>query len=211
MDILLGILLVVWGLGLMAFGLWLFYALLPLWYGMFGALLGFGVGNWITGSSSGWFGNVLTWTLAILGAALFAVLAYRLEPFRRILAGLLIGFGLGSLLAAFFGGGVFLTALFGGVGALIFAVLVPLFFDPMIVVGSSFSGAALVMDGALLILPFLGFLLDRVNAAGSGRILPIVVYIVLGALGLAWQLSNLKRWVQAATLTPTTASTSSRP
>lgn len=194
MDILFGVLLVVWGLALMAFGLWLFYALLPLWYGMFGALLGFVVGDWMTGD--GWFGGVLTWTLAILGAALFAVLAYRLEPFRRILAGLLMGFGLGSLLATLFGGGVFLTAMFGGVGALIFAVLVPLFFDPMIVVGSSFSGAALVMDGALLILPFLGFLLDRVNAAGSGRILPIVVYIVLGAVGLAWQLSNLRRWVQ---------------
>ena len=196
MNILLGILLVVWGLGLMAYGLFVFYALLPLWYGMFGGLLGFFVGALITGSSNGWFGNMLTWILVIVGAALFAGLAYQLEPFRRVLAGLLMGFGLGSLLAAIFGGGVFLTILFGGVGALIYAVLVPLFFDPMIVVGSSFSGAALVMDGAFLLLPFLGFLLDRSNSSNNGNFLAIVVYVVLGMIGLGWQLSHLSRWVQ---------------
>ncbi len=49
MNILIGILLLVWGLGLMAFGLWVFYALLPLWYGMFGALAGFYIGSLITG------------------------------------------------------------------------------------------------------------------------------------------------------------------
>ncbi|MCL4857826.1 MAG: hypothetical protein KJZ93_00400 [Caldilineaceae bacterium] len=198
MNIFLGILLIVWGLGLMAFGLWLFYALLPVWYGLFGGLLGFFLGAWMTGGATGWAGSMLAWTLAIVGAALFAVLAYQLEPFRRILAGLLMGFSLGSLLALLFGGGAFFTFLFGGIGALIFAILVPLFFDPMIIVGSSFSGAALLMDGAYLLLPFLGFFLDRTNAANNGNILAIVVYIVLGAVGLGWQLSNLKRWVQAA-------------
>jgi hypothetical protein len=197
MNILLGILLVIWGLGLMAFGLWLFYALLPLWYGMFGALVGFAIGGWITGSGNSWFGNFLTWTFALGGAVLFAALAYQLEPFRRVLAGLLMGFSLGTLLAALFGGGLFFVFLFGGIGALLFAVLVPLFFDPMIVVGSSFSGAALVMDGAFLLLPFLGFLLDRTNATGNGNFLAIVVYIVLGAAGLAWQLSHLREWVHA--------------
>ncbi|MCC6170147.1 MAG: hypothetical protein IT329_23210 [Caldilineaceae bacterium] len=197
MDILVGILLVVWGVALMAFGLWLFYALLPLWYGLFGGVAGFTIGTWMTGGANGWLGGTLTWTLAIVGAALFAALAYSLEPFRRILAGLLMGFSLGSLVAALFGGGVFVTMLFGGVGALIFAVLVPLFFDPLIVVGSSFSGAALVMDGLYLILPFLGFALNRTNAANQSNWLAIVVYIVLGAVGLAWQLSNLRRWVQA--------------
>lgn len=198
MNILLGILLVVWGIGLMAYGLWIFYALLPLWYGLFGGVLGFVVGSWLTGSGNGWFGNVLTWVFAIGGAAIFAGLAYQLEPFRRVLAGLLMGFSLGSLLAVIFGGGMFFTMLFGGVGALIFAVLVPLFFDPMIVVGSSFSGAALVMDGLFLILPFLGFLLDRTNSATNGNILAIVTYVVLGAIGLAWQMSNLRRWISMA-------------
>jgi len=197
MNILLGILLVAWGLGLMAFGLWVFYALLPLWYGMFGGLLGFFIGTWITGGTTGWFGSILIWTLAVVGAALFAGLAYQLEPFRRVLAGLLMGFSLGSLLAILFGGGAFLTILFGGIGALIFAVLVPLFFDPMIIVGSAFSGAALLMDGIFLILPFLGFLVDRTNAANNGNFLAIVVYLALGVVGMVWQLSNLQRWVKA--------------
>lgn len=200
MNILIGVLLVAWGLGLMAFGLWLFYALLPLWYGLFGAMAGFAIGAMIT--SGGWVGNVLAWTLAILGAALFAGMSYKLEPYRRIVIGLLMGFSLGAALAGLFGGGVFFTALFGGIGAVIFAILVPLYFDPMIVVGSSFSGAALVMDGALLILPFLAFLLDRSGAATAGRFLPIVVYIVLGAVGMGWQLVNLKKWAGVASLIP---------
>jgi hypothetical protein len=195
MNILLGALLVVWGLALMAYGLWLFYALLPIWYGMFGALVGFFIGAWMTGGGGGWFANTLTWTLAIVGAALFAGLAYQFEPFRRVLAGLIMGFSLGSLLAVAFGGGIFFTILFGGIGALIFAVLVPLFFDPMIIVGSAFSGAALVMDGLLLILPFLGLFLDRTNSFTQGGFLAITIYLVLGVLGLAWQLSNLRKWV----------------
>ncbi len=72
----------------------------------------------------------------------------------------------------------------------------------MIIVGSSSSGAALVMDGALLILPFLAFLLDRSGAAPLGRFLPIVVYIVLGAAGMGWQFVNLRRWVGAAAPAP---------
>ncbi len=200
MNFLLGILLAVWGLGLMAFGLWLFYAFLPLWYGLFGGLLGWFLGSLLTGGSpNGWFGTLIIWVAAILGAAIFAGLAYQFEPFRRILIGLLMGFSLGALLAGFFGGGIFFTALFGGVGALIFAVLVPLFFDPMIIVGSSFSGAALVMDGVLLMLPFLGFALDRNS---GGQFLPIIVYIVLGAIGLAWQIANIGRWVHVETVAP---------
>lgn len=205
MNILLGILLIVWGVGLMAMGLWIFYTLLPLWYGLFGALLGFFVGSWLTGGGTGWFGSVLSWALAIGGAVLLAGLAYQLEPYRRVLAGLLMGFSLGSLVAALFGGGAFVTVLLGGIGALIFAVLVPIFFDPMIVAGSAFSGAALIMDGAFLILPFLGFLLDRTNAANSGKILPLVVYIVLGIVGLSWQLSHIKSWVHTQALAPAEA------
>ena len=82
----------------------------------------------------------------------------------------------------------------------IFAVLVPLFFDPMIIVGSSFSGAALVMDGIYMIVP-LGLFLDRTNAAGNGNFLAIVTWIVLGAVGLGWQLANLRKWVTAVQTT----------
>jgi hypothetical protein len=202
MDFLVGILLIIWGLALMAFGLWIFYALLPLWYGLFGGLLGYSIGAWLTGGPGGWMSGLFVWTIALVVALLFAGLAYQLEPFRRVLAGLLMGFGLGSLLATLFGGGIFFTFLFGGLGALIFAVLVPLFFDPFIIVGSSFSGAALVMDGAYLMFPFLGLFLDRTNAAENGNFLAIVVYIVLGAVGLGWQLSNLKRWIQIDTYAP---------
>lgn len=46
MNFLTGVLLIVWGITLMGFGLMLYYTLLPLWYGLFGALVGF---SWATG------------------------------------------------------------------------------------------------------------------------------------------------------------------
>jgi hypothetical protein len=205
MNILLGILLIVWGLGLMAFGLWLFYTLLPFWYGLFGAVVGFYIGAWITGSSTGWFASLVVWLFAIGGAVVFAGLSYGIEPIRRVLAGILIGFAFGALLAALFGGGTVLTIILGVIGAVIFAVLVPLFFDPLVVVGSAVSGAALVMDGLFLIIPSLGFLVDRANAANDGNFWAIVVWIVLAALGILWQWSNISRWVQAESYAPVRA------
>ncbi len=196
MDILLAILLILWGIALMGFGLFLYYSLLPFWYGLFGAVVGVYVGVWITGSSTGWFANLLIWLFAFGGAVIFGGIAYGVEQVRRVLAGILIGFALGALLASLFGGGTILTVILGVIGAIVFAVLVPIYFDPLIVLGSAFAGAALVMDGIFQIIPSWGFLVDRTNAANDGNFWAIVVWIVLGLIGFGWQWSNLSRWVQ---------------
>ena len=41
----------------------------------------------------------------------------------------------------------------------------------------------------------LGLFLDSTNAAGNGNFLAIVPWSVLGAVGLGWQLANLRKWV----------------
>lgn len=202
MSILVGILLIVWGIALMGFGLMLYYTLLPLWYGLFGGLVGFFVGDWLMGGGNGWFGNLVVWLFAIGGAAIFALAAYQLEPYRHILAGILMGFAVGEMLALLFGGGAFLTVLLSVIGAVVFAALAVNLFNPLLVAGSSIAGAALVMDGVYLILPFLGFFVDRTNAANAGNFWAIVVWIVLALVGFGWQWNNLNRWVGAESYAP---------
>ncbi len=201
MGILIGVLLILWGLALMGFGLMLYYSLLPLWYGLFGALVGFFVGDWLTGGGNGWFGSLVVWLFAIGGAALFAFAAYQLEPYRHLLAGILMGIAAGELLASLFGGGTFLAVLLAIIGAIVFAVLAVNLFNPLLVAGSSVAGAALIMDGVYMILPSMGFLADRTNAANDGNFWAIVVWIVLALLGIGWQWSNLSRWVHAESYT----------
>ena len=77
-----GILMVVTGFAIMSFGLFLFYAWLPLLYGLVGLELGLLLGKSLTGTVG---------TVAIMlgfgGAILLAVASYFLEPYRRILIG----------------------------------------------------------------------------------------------------------------------------
>jgi hypothetical protein len=73
--------------------------------------------------------------------------------------------------------------------------LVPLFFDPFIIVVTAIGGAAMVMDGILKILPNL----DLVNRStiSTGNWIALVVWIVLAAAGLGWQFANIRKWVNA--------------
>lgn len=205
MNILMGILLIVWGLALMGFGLMLYYSLLPLWYGLFGALVGFFVGDWLMGGGNGWFGSLVIWLFAIGGAAIFAFAAYQLHHLRHVLAGILMGFAVGEMLALPFGGGTFLTVLLGVIGAVVFAILAARFFNPLLIVGSSIAGAALIMDGVFMMMPSLGFLADRTNAANDGNFWAIVVWIVLALIGIGWQWSNISRWVRSVSYAPAQA------
>ena len=77
-----GILMIGTGFAIMAFGLFLFYAWLPLFYGLFGLEIGLLVGKSLTGTVGA--------TAIILGIAVaifFGAASYFLEPYRRILLG----------------------------------------------------------------------------------------------------------------------------
>ncbi len=190
MSVIGGILLILFGLAIMALGLFAFYALLPLFYAFFGMGIGLLIGQALTGDV-----GLIAIILGIVGAMIFAGAAYFLEPYRRLLLGISGGALTGLAIAAVFGlngllGGL-LGLIFGVVGAVIGAVLVPMFFDPFIIVSSSFSGAAMVMGGANMILPGVS-LFDRV----SGGFLPALITLVLAVIGIGWQFANVAKWIK---------------
>lgn len=200
MPVSLGILLVLSGLGIMGFGLFLFYAWLPVLY----AIFGFDIGLLIGSSLSGDLG-ALAITLGIIGAVIFAAAAYLLEPYRRMLLGLLGGAAVSLSLAYLFS----LDQLLGGwlrfvlaiLGGSIGAFLVPRVFDVLVVAASALAGATMVTLGMHTILPSVG-LLDR----AGGPLPTILITLVLAAVGISWQVSNIQNWVRGEPLSGAKAS-----
>lgn len=197
MFVLNGILLILVGLGVMGFGLLLFYALLPLFYAFFGLGVGYWFGSLLTGAPEGEM-NLVKLIFSLGGAVFFAGGAYFFEPFRRML----IGIGLGSLLGGLLASSLGLTGFLGLIvmmsAAVLGAVLTLKVFDSFIVVASAYGGAGLVMDGAHLIFRSLD-IIDR-SAIAGGAVPPLLVWIAAGTIALAWQFKNLDRWAKKVAL-----------
>jgi len=194
MIVLNGIALILVGLAAMGFGLFLFYALLPLFYAFFGVGVGYWFGSLLTGSPPG-DANLVKLLFAIGGAILFGGSAYVLEPFRRVLIGIGLGSLVGGLIASAIGLTGFLGAVIMIVAGVIGALITLAVFDPYIIIASAIGGAGLAMDGLHLIFGSIG-ILDR-TAIADGALMPLVVWIVAGTVGMAWQFKNLARWVVA--------------
>ena len=191
MDALSGVFLIIVGLATMGFGLFLFYAMLPLFYALFGLGVGYELGSFLTDAPAGEFGLIKV-ILAIVGGILFGAMAYFLEPFRRIL----IGIGLGSLLGGLVANALGLTGFLGVVlmviAAVIGAGLMLRVFDMFIVVASALGGAGLSIDGAHLLFQETE-IFDRTTIA-SGAIGPLIIWIVLSAIAAGWQVRNIEKW-----------------
>lgn len=180
------ILLILCGIGIMGFGLLMFYAWLPLLYGLFGLEIGLLLGRWLTGDV-----GVLAFTLGLAIAVAAAAAAYFLEPYRRALVGFMGGvvlvlttlsvLGMDRVLAGFS------ATILAAIGGIIGATIALRYFDIFIVVASAFGGAALIITGAQLLLP--------TSAELSGSVLPALLTIILGTFGLRWQISNIASWV----------------
>jgi len=190
MSILAGILLIIVGLGVLGFGLFLFYGFLPLFY----ALAGLGIGLLLGEALTGNFGLIAI-VLGILGAVILGGASYSLEPYRRVLLGLSGGALVGLAIASWFGldglVGGFFGAILGVVGGVIGAVVVLSFFDPFIVASSALGGAIMVMTGAHLVLPAVK-LFDR----STGEFWPTLITLILALIGIGWQYSNITKWVR---------------
>lgn len=199
MLVITGIAAIVIGMGVMGFGLLLFYAFLRLFYGMAGAGLGYWVGVALSGSELGSPG-IIEFVTAIIGGAVFLTAAYALEEARRLVTGLLLGAFLGISIGAALGAdnGVVMF-IFAGVFAIGGAVVLPLAFDPVIMISSGIAGAALIMDGVQLIFP--DFALVNRTLITTGDFVPLLIWIVLAAIGLGWQLRNFSRWITASETT----------
>jgi hypothetical protein len=194
MTILLGSVWVLIGLGVMGFGLWLYYTLLPLFYASLGAGIGFWLGLAITGSTTiadaGWLEIIL----AIVGAGLFALAAYLLEPLQRIITGTALGGFFGIAVAYALGGGVILSVALVIVGAAAGSAIIPLAFDPIIIVITAVNGAAMIVDGAYAILDV--SFLDRFTLSTGDQMVALLIWIGLAVLAMGWQSRNSERWVR---------------
>ena len=182
------VLLILCGIGIMGFGLLMFYAWLPLLYGLFGLEIGFLLGRWLTGNV-----GFATVALAIVLAVAAATAAYALEHYRRALVGFMGGAALVLTLLTVFGMDRLISGMSGtvlaAIGGVAGATIALRFFDIFIVVASAFGGAALVVTGGQLLLPM--------PAEHSGSVLPALLTAILGVFGLKWQLSNIASWVPA--------------
>jgi hypothetical protein len=181
----------------MLFGLFLFYAFLPLLFAFIGFDIGVLLGRWATGDI-----GLIAIVLGIIAAIILAFASYSLEPYRRILlgssSGVLVGLSLaaGLGLDGWFGG--FLNAFLAFAGGLIGGVLVLYFFDIFVVVSSAIGGASLAVAGAHLLLRGVGLvdhsgvrLIDHIGGFWSS-----VLIMILAAVGIVWQLGNISKWVQ---------------
>ena len=194
MSFLGGILMILAGLAILSFGLFLFYAWLPVLYGLLGLEIGLLLGRWLTGAV-----GATAIVLGIAGAVLLGLLSYALEPYRRVLLGISGGVLIGLSIAALFGLDGWLGGFFGLILAAVCGVIggfiVPYFFDSFVVAASAIGGASMVMAGAHLIMPNVG-LFDH---AGGG-FLPRLLALILAVVGVGWQLSNIAKWVQSPLL-----------
>jgi len=185
-----GLLLLVTGIAIMTFGLFLFYAWLPVIYGLIGFDIGLLLGRSLTGDT-----GTLAIVIGIVGALLLGFCSYALEPFRRMLLGISGGFLFGLSVAAALGLDGLLGGLFGVLLAiicgLIGGLIVSLFFDRFVIAASAISGAIVAMAGAHHLFPGIG-LFDR---AGGG-LLPSMITLVLALIGVFWQHRNIAKWIQ---------------
>jgi hypothetical protein len=190
MSVLGATLLVLAGLAIMGFGIFLFYAWLPFLYGLFGLEIGLLLGRWLTGGI-----GLVAIIFGIVSAVILFCAAYFLEPYRRILLGLSAGAMVGLSIAAVFGLDHFLGGVIGVilavVGAAIGAIIVPRYFDAFVIVSSAFAGAAMVLAGAHWLFPGVG-LFDR----AAGGLMPALELFVLSVIGIAWQFKNIAAWVR---------------
>jgi hypothetical protein len=190
MSLAIGFLMILTGLAIMAFGLFMFYAWLPLLY----ALIGFDVGLLLGRAFTGDVGTTAI-VLGIASAFILGAASYILEPYRRVLLGVSGGILFGLSVPAALGLDGWFGGFFGRVLALVCGaaggLLVPRFFDFFVIGASAISGAAMVMTGANHILPGVGFF-DR---AARG-VLPLFITIILAIAGVSWQRRNIARWAQ---------------
>ena len=190
MSLTFGLLMIVTGLAIMGFGLFLFYAWLPLLYALIGFDIGLLLGRTLTGNV-----GATTIIFGVVGGVILGAASYLLEPYRRVLLGVFGGVLFGLSVAAVFGLDGWFGGFFGRILALVCGLigglLVPRFFDLFVICASAISGAAMVMIGAHHLLPGVG-VFDR----AAGGVLPALLTIVLAVVGVSWQYSNIAKWIQ---------------
>ncbi|HET9520309.1 MAG TPA: hypothetical protein VFO73_04615 [Candidatus Limnocylindrales bacterium] len=195
-GIIVGLLAIGIGLAWAFYGLKLFTILLPIWAFFFGLVAGAQWGVDVFGE--GFFATVLSWGIGVVLGIVLAAISFFWYYAAIVIAGGAVGYWLGVGFFEFLGfsGDGIIIVIIGLVVGAVFAIATFALGVPVLLVMafSAFSGAAAVVNGALI---FLGQIkLETLNDGIFGSlfangVLGTVAFLVLGAVALYWQIRDV--------------------
>ena len=190
-----GMIALLFGLALAFAGYRLFLLLLPIW----GFFFGFGFGAQVIQAifpNDALLSTVTSWVVGFIVAAVFAVLAYLFYIFAVAIVSYSLGYaaavGLLSLLGLQFGFIVWVIGLVAGI-ALAFVVLRFNIQKLVLEIATAFLGAGVIVGVFLALfggLPTSQLIQNPVAVALKNSPLWMIVFIVVGAMGLIAQIQN---------------------
>jgi hypothetical protein len=194
-GIIVGLLAIAIGLAWAFYGLKLFTILLPIWAFFFGLVAGAQWGVDVFGQ--GFFSSVLSWGIGLVLGLVLAAIAFFWYYAAIVILGGAVGYALGVGVFDYFGMGtgpiiVIIGLIVGAIFAIgTFVLGVPVL---LVMVFSAFSGAAAVVNGVLLFLGQIkleGLQEGIFGALFTNGILGTVIWLVLGAAALYWQMRDV--------------------
>ncbi len=209
MDILLGILLVVLGLGITFFGIQVFFVTLPILGFIFGFF--FGAVGWQALFNDGFLSTVTGWIVGGVVGLVFALISWFFWYAGVLLAAGAWGAALGSGLVEAFGGDaewlLFTFALLGFIAliAVTFLLNLPIY---LVIVNTAFAGATILITGILLVFNQVNY--EEIGYGTAVTIIQeswwwVLVWAVVSAAGMVFQLAMKaavrlpeERWVTAS-------------
>lgn len=178
------------------YGLKAFTILLPIWAFFAGLLAGASLVTNILGD--GFLSTVTSWVVGVGLGLVLAVLSYFVYYAAIIILGASIGYALGSGLLVAIGLDGFLATVAGLLGGAlialgVLALGVPVF---LVIILTAFSGAAGVVNGALILLGFI-----KVEDVDQGLmegllkygVLALVAWVAVAAAGIWYQMRDIGR------------------
>jgi hypothetical protein len=195
-GILVGLLAILVGAAWATYGLKAFTILLPIWAFFIGLIAGANWGFEFLGE--GFLGSVTSWIIGLVLGVVLAALSYFFYYAAIALLGGTVGYTLTAGLLAAIGLDGFLSVVLGLIVGVLFAVAVIVTAAPilLVIVLTAFSGAAAVVNGALILLGAIQ--LDSIdNGLMEGLIrygvVSIVAWLVIAAAGVFYQLRDIGR------------------
>lgn len=189
-GIIVGLLAIGIGAAWATYGLKAFTILLPIWAFFAGLLAGAALVQGILGD--GFLATVTSWVVALIFGIGFAVLSYFVYYAAIVILGATVGYALGAGLLGAIGLDGFLATVVGLIGGAVLAIAVIVLAVPavLVVVLSAFSGAAGVVNGALILLGLIK-LQDVEQGLMEGLLkygwVAVVAWLVIAAAGIWYQ------------------------
>lgn len=198
-GIIVGLLAIGIGAAWATYGLKAFTILLPIWAFFAGLLAGATFTQELLGD--GFLATTTSWIVGLGLGVLLAVLSYFIYYFAIVILGASIGYALGAGLLQAIGLDGFLSVVVGIAGGIVLAIAVLVLAVPaiLVIVLTAFSGAAAVVNGALVLLGQIKFEnIDQGFFEGLLAYGPIAIvgWLVVAAAGIWYQLRDVNQMME---------------